>query len=519
MKKFHLFVLLLLAGASIQLCAQSMVTVEREGKRVRDKGLEGKGAAVFKSRSAELVISTAIKDDPICEEPVKVQNGYEYRMEFDISNGSDSRVFNVALKGTTIVEKTKQIQLYKDEVIYFNVELVEKPITMELSPDGSQFLGAGKGWALVEFNSETPLTISSHEALKGHIRRGRSKAGIYVDSLIISVDAIKKQMEELQAVASHLEEKEKHIDDVLETVSEEEMKNLEKEKNDLVAVLEQKEDRLEEMVRISIKGDNTNERFVDPEAVKGLQSKGKLRFNIVLLTKTQTVLKTRYEELIHQAESHKKTRDYALAKSFYESAADADGASESDKQLAIQCSQKMDKLADFKAETDRRADQLYELSAANKRVNKDAFCTLIDDIAERYDALYNETGETYYKDEAERLRKQKENIGFVLKGKCVISDYKGGMQLEEPLAEVAIYGSDQPKSETMKDRGYKYMATLLGESDARGQYSITLKEGEYKTIIYVAPASAKFKKNKVVGIEGLTGDRNVKVRFSKEMDK
>ena len=97
-----------------------------------------------------------------------------------------------------------------------------------------------------------------------------------------------------------------------------------------------------------------------------------------------SVFKTKYEEMLNQAVSHKNSRDYAAAKMYYENAAQAEGASESDKQAALQSAQQMDKLAKFKAETDATADKLYELSANNRVVNKEAFIKageLIDKIS------------------------------------------------------------------------------------------------------------------------------------------
>ncbi len=519
MKKLRWALCLLLAASVLPMDAQSVITVQKENVVSHTGVPDGKGRIVFRSHSSELVITSSVKDDPVCDEPVKVKDAYEYRMLCDISSGSDKRVFTIALKGTTIMEKTGQIQLFANKTPCFSVELVNNPITMELSPDGSQFIAEGNGWALIEFNSETPLTVKYNEALKGKLKSGRSKAGTYVDSLIINVEAIAALNDEVNGYASRIEALEKRYDEMVKTATDEELDEITKEKDELDSVKAQREDQLYEMTRISIKGEGTNERVVDADVVKGLASKGKLRYNVVLLTKTKTVFKTRYEELIHQAESHKQTRDYALAKSFYEGAAEAEGASDTDKQIAMQCAEKMGRLAEFKAETDRVADELYMLSYNNKRVNKDAFCALIDDIAQRYDALYAETGEAYYQNEAERLRKQKENVGFVLKGKCVISEYKGGAVLETPFAGVEIYASDRSKSEEMNKSSYPFKGKLLGKSDAKGAYSFTLKDGEYKTIIYVAPASAKFKKNKSVSLEGRTGDRNVKVRFSMDKDK
>lgn len=516
MKKLRWALCLLLAASVLPMDAQSVITIQKENVVSHTGAPDSKGSIVFRSLSSELVITSSVKDDPVCDEPIKVKDAYEYRMLCDISSGSDKRVFTIALKGTTISEKTGQIKLYPDKIQNFFVELVSNPITMELAPDGSQFIAEGNGWALIEFNSETPLTVKYSDALQAKFKSGRSKAGTYVDSLIINVETINSLGDEVNEYGARIAALEKKYDEIVQTATDEELNNLSKERDNLEKNKSQKENMLYEITRISIKGEDTNERVVDPEAVCRLASKGKLRYNVVLLTKTKTVFKTRYDELVHQAESHKQTRDYQLAMHFYESAAQDESATEADKQAALESASKMGKLAEYKAETDRMADKLYEVSASGKVVNKDALFALIDDIAQRYDALYAETGETYYQNEAERLRSQKTKVGFVFKGRCVTSDYKGGRVLEEPLADVSIYGSDRSNCDDMDKRDYPFMGELICTSAADGTYSFSIPNGKYKTIIFEAPAWTKFKKNKHVSLEGRTGDRNVKVRFSKD---
>jgi hypothetical protein len=177
----------------------------------------------------------------------------------------------------------------------------------------------------------------------------------------------------------------------------------------------------------------------------------------------------------------------------------------------------MEKLAKFKEETDAIADKLYELSASNKVVNKNAFVKMIDDMVDRYNALHKETGDDFYQQEALRLAKEKDDIGFVFKGRVVYSEYKGGSILETPLSNVVIYGSTFSKNEDMDDKDYIHKGDIIEtEVDSEGRFSFTLKPGQYKTIIFEVHGDKKIKKNKHVSLEGRTGDRNVKVRFAKD---
>lgn len=537
--KYRLLFLYILACICLSANAQtSVMTVSRDARKggVKDMSLNGMAGAVFYSASPDLVITTPVIKDKVCDTPEKDGSGYRYVMHLDISGGN-SRKFKISKKGTAIGESTGQVLLKKNEYVYFNVEIVDNPITIEQSDDGSHYIHGGNGWALIELNSEIKLQVSYNPELQARIKSGRSKAGIYVDSLIIKIDDLQDmagRLHELSSEVDSLKRLEQKLLNSLDSlhrlkrqqsnVSDAEIEALENKLTPLEPQIKKQEEaqedlsyKLNQLSYVSIKGEGTNERIIDPESILALQSKGKLRYNVMLLSKTVSVFKTKYEEMLNQAVSHKNSRDYAAAKMYYENAAQAEGASESDRQAALQSAQQMDKLAKFKAETDATADKLYELSANNRVVNKEAFIKMIDDMVERYNALHMETGDKFYQDEAQRLLKEKGNLGFVFKGRCVISEYKGGSLQEAPLAGVKIYGSQSSNCEDMDKKDYLHKGELITTvTDPDGRYSLTLKPGQYKTLIFEATHDKKIKKNKHVSVEGRTDDRNVKIRFTKD---
>ena len=496
---------------------ESMITISKDSRLSKEEQLEGKAAVVFISKSEELVISTTVNKDPICDTPRKTAQGFEYRMVLDISGGRD-RIFNISKKGTTFSEKTGQILLEADRCIGFNVEIVNNPITMETSDEGGYYIQSGNGWALIEINSEIKLDLTYSPDLRAIHKSGLSKAGTYVDSLIIKVSDLHDMTEDLKEKTVSLELLNAQYDSLLEKqASDAEIDALEKKIDITKDEVEKMSDKLNHLTYISIKGEGTNERTIEQADVLALNSKEKRAYKVMALLKTVSVFKTKYEEMLNQAVSHKNSRDYAAAKMYYENAAQSEGASESDKQAALQSAQHMDKLAKFKAETDATADKLYELSANNRVVNKEAFIKMIDDMVERYNALHMETGDKFYKDEAQRLLKEKGNLGFVFKGRCVIGEYKGGSLQETPFTNVRIYGSQFSNCEDMDKKDYLHKGELITTvTDPDGRYSLTLKPGQYKTLIFEATHDKKIKKNKHVSVEGRTDDRNVKIRFTKD---
>ena len=356
--KYRLLFIFILAGVFLSVKAQtSVMTVSRDARKggVKDMSLNGMAGAVFYSASPDLVISTTVNKEKECDTPEKDGNGYKYVMRLDISATND-RKFKISKKGTAIGESTGQVLLKKNEYVYFNVEIVDNPITIEQSDDGSHYLQSGKGWALIEFNSEIKLQVSYNPELQARIKSGRSKAGIYVDSLIIKVDDLHDMADSLHKLSSkvdslkRLEQKLLNNLDSLKrqhgNVSDAEIAALDTtltELEDTVKSLEpahrELSYKLNQLTYVSIKGEGTNERVIEPESILALQSKGKLRYNVMLLSKTVEVFKTKYEEMLNQAVSHKNSRDYAVAKMYYENAAQSEGASESDKQAALQSAQ------------------------------------------------------------------------------------------------------------------------------------------------------------------------------------
>lgn len=509
----RLFILFILICVGLSASAQeSVITVSKDSRLYKEEQLGGKGAVVFMSNSEDLIISTTVNKDPICETPQKTGKVYAYKMVLDIS-GNRSRVFNISKKGTTFTHKTNQVQLSANKCIGFNVEIVDNPITMETSDVKGYYIQSGNGWALIEINSEIKLNLTYSPKLRAIHKSGLSKAGTYVDSLIINVSDLHNIRDLLDAKKQTIEKMQTQCED--NQASDTEIDALEEKIKIAKAEVEELEKELGNLTYISIKGEGTNERTIDSETILSLSSKGKIAYKVMVLLKTVSVFKTKYEEMLNQAVSHKNSRDYASAKMYYENAANAEGATEDDKQAALQSALQMENLAKFKAETDAIADKLYDISAKNQIVNKNVFIKMLDDMVERYRALFNETGDKYYNEEAERLLKEKNNVGFVFKGKLVLSEYKGGSLQETPLTNVRIYGSDYSNCAEMDKKDYLHKGiwiTTVTASD--GTYSLTLKPGEFKTLIFEAEDS-KIKKNKHVSIEGRTDDRNVKIRFTK----
>lgn len=272
----------------VSLAQSSMISVSRDARLNRTVQLGGKAGVLFHSKSPDLVISTTVNSDPKVTMPKTLGNNvYEYEMLLDVSGAAD-RVFKVSKKGTVISTKTGQVLLKANAYVGFNVDIVEKPIYMELSDEGGHYILHGNGWALIEINSEIKITPNYNSKLKLEHRSSRSVAGVYVDSLIINVEHLQNLHARLATVRTELDKLNTEYDNLLaRNTSEGALNRLEKKIREVEATVSSLSKELDELSYISVKGEGTNERVIDAEEILALKSKEKRKYNVILQSKPQ----------------------------------------------------------------------------------------------------------------------------------------------------------------------------------------------------------------------------------------
>lgn len=278
------FVLCMLCLAA--LAQSSMIDVSRDARLNRTAQLGGKAGVLFHSKSPDLVISTTVNSDPKVTMPKALGNNlYEYEMLLDISAATD-RVFKVSKKGSVISTKTGQVLLKANAYVGFNVDIVEKPIYMELSDEGGHYILHGNGWALIEINSEIKITPNYNSKLKLEHRSSRSVAGVYVDSLIINVESLQNLHTRLETVRTELDKLNAEYDALLtRNTSESALNRLDKKIKEVESTVSSLSKELDELSYISVKGEGTNERVIDAGEILALKSKEKRKYNVILQAK------------------------------------------------------------------------------------------------------------------------------------------------------------------------------------------------------------------------------------------
>ena len=272
----------------VSLAQSSMIGVSRDVRLNRTVQLGGKAGVLFHSKSPDLVISTTVNSDSKVTMPKALGNNvYEYEMLLDVSGAAD-RVFKVSKKGTVISTKTGQVLLKANAYVGFNVDIVEKPIYMELSDEGGHYILHGNGWALIEINSEIKITPNYNSKLKLEHRSSRSVAGVYVDSLIINVEHLQNLHARLETVRTELDKLNAEYDALLaRNTSEGALNRLEKKIREVETTVSSLSKELDELSYVSVKGEGTNERVIDAEEILALKSKDKRKYNVILQSKPQ----------------------------------------------------------------------------------------------------------------------------------------------------------------------------------------------------------------------------------------
>ena len=272
----------------VSLAQSSMISVSRDARLNRTAQLGGKAGVLFHSKSPDLVISTTVNSDPKVTMPKALGNNvYEYEMLLDVSGAAD-RVFKVSKKGTVISTKTGQVLLKANAYVGFNVDIVEKPIYMELSDEGGHYILHGNGWALIEIRSEIKITPKYNSKLKLEHRSSRSVEGVYVDSLIINVEHLQNLHARLATVRTELDKLNTEYDNLLaRNTSEGALNRLEKKIREVEATVSSLSKELDELSYVSVKGEGTNERVIDAEEILALKSKEKRKYNVILQSKSQ----------------------------------------------------------------------------------------------------------------------------------------------------------------------------------------------------------------------------------------
>ena len=511
MKK--LFISLFLVVATVANAQDYFIIDGPQSKA--DATLNGQQCAVvFTSKAGDLVITTN-KDERL-QGQKNSQGLYEYQNVFTIAPGNSDRNFTISKQGTAYRTSFKKAFSAGKKLLY-SVAEVDNYISLDPIGALTDIYKNDKELSCIDFTTSLKdLKVQFDPALPARLRTDKAQSG--ADLYVLDIDA--KAFKALVQDANNKKEaydklnNALYVDNTMEPTDENDAKweQLKREMETADSLL-----AAAQSIRISVKGSQILTVPVDAKTIS--RATGKQSFAVTPKTEKEYIDRyfSQYGELIHQAESHKASKDYDLAKLFYENAAQATDASDIDKQTAKAAATKMGELAEFKNKTDELADTLYQLTKSNQRINKEALFNLIDNIANRYETLGKETNDASYQSEANRLRNEKNKVGIVFMGRFVMSEYAGGQLKETPITNVHIYGSQNSDSDAMDKKNYPGKGELIATITADdGHYSIRLKPGQYKTIIFEAIGNSNIKKNKHVSVEGINKDRNVKIRFAKD---
>jgi len=475
---------------------------------VNDASLQDKAALVITSKLNNLVITTNSKDDQQSPSGVKNAKGlYDYTFRLDISKTRE-RNFTVSKQGTVYRTTITKKGMKAGERYGYTVNEVEQYISLDKIGDLKEiYKEKGKeNLSAITFTTTLKNVKINYDKQRLPATFSTKKTASGADMYVLEIRA-----EELKAIIANYDkanqefesfDKALYTDKTLEFTDENDKRWTElKDKAEKA-----QQDRAELLsMTVSVPGSNVITVPVDEAAA--IRLTGLQQFAITPKTEKEYVDRffSQYQEMIHQAESHKASRNYDLAKQFYENAAKCTDASDADKAVATAAAQKMGELATFKGETDEIAGKLFDLTKRNEKVNKQVLFGLIDDVASRFETLNRETGDASYLADANRLRAEKDKFPMIVMGRFVFSEYKGGKLEETSTTNVRISGV-QPNGT---------VTTLATITEADGRFKFEFKAGQYTELIFNYLGGEKVKDSeKHIKLEG-NKDRNIKIRFPK----
>lgn len=516
MERFRIGVACLMVLCCMAVQAQQMITVTQNAAKTRNVStLNGKAGVVFVANSDDMVITTSINKDPQSPKAVKTADGlYRYEMVIDIS-GSSARYFTVAKYGTTNSQKTDKVMLSPDKQLYFDIDQVENGIDLRIDPNSNMgWINGRKGEALIEFNSKMKLNISCPN-LKHTIRHGRSMAGTYLDSLIVDATQYAELAQRESSLDEELKAANKKMAKEAETMDDATYDALQARIPQLAEELNKVSSQLADLLKIEVSGEKTNKLTIDYNQVKGLSPMGLLRYNILTLNETKVVVETQYGELLRQADNEFQDRQYARAAEFYRLASNEKDVTEAQRNVAIDKAASALRYDTIQTNAEKYAKMLNDIITNKKDVKKALLIKTFDQAILAYRSLANSTGDTYFKNQVEKLTNEKEKIGIVLEGTTSYSELHQGIAQEEPLGNCKFYGVKGAVSEDMRSNIYWKNDNVLATSDSQGAFKFQVQAGQYDFIVVVGAHNGKIKANKVIPMKG-RGDSKLKIAFGKK---
>ena len=504
--------LLILVAYVIESRAQSdYLTASEETKMTENVDLGGKAGFVFLSKANNLIITSSINSDPQKPQAESTTNGYRY--EFLVS-ADRKRIFTVTKQGTALrADITKMPR--KDQRVYYTITEVANPITLE-NQSGRSDLYPVERRACLQFTTPiNELQVRYSNKLGGKLIREKAVSGANLIKLEINMDSLDKYRDKISLTQNRYDE----INKTIRTKERTDPKSIADEEWDLQEKLQEQlvadQNNWMEVATIQLYGEGTNILTLPINDILSIQTKSLTPYGILLLK--EKVFASKYEEMMHQANEYRRGRDYDLAKVHYLSAAEVSDISETDKLTAQKSAEKMEKLENYKKYLNNKSDEFYLMVNAGGMINKKKLFSMMDEIISLNKAMYNETDDAYYLEKANSLSEEKQKVGLVMKGRFVLSEYKGGVLNETPITNVRIYGSQSFNCEDMDKRNFKDKGELIATiTEPNGHFSFTYQPGQYRTIIFESVSNSQIKINKHVSVVGRTDDRNIKIRFPKK---
>lgn len=466
-----LFLLLCAMFLQTSVHAQLMTAAERiDMKKVANLG--GKALASIISPHDDLIIEcSSTKDNDQPKEVYKNKDGefvYEFLLDLSISN---ERAYNISRKGSALRVRIDKFTVRANECRYFYVAEAQNGITLEALEAQKNDTHFEEGEACVEITTElVGMKVDINpENFPATIKRGKNAAGVNVISIEIKCEGM-QIYQQAEAIAKEYEE-------VLESTAEatgEEFNKLDARLGEIEKQKEEMELKISEAGGkpfIKIYGENTNALIIDVMDL-GLTPKSKKCFAI--LTLKEKVFGREYNQYLESAQQAEKTRQYSMAKGFYEQALNEADVTPEEKET---CEKKVEQMATciaYMSEANKALDSLQAFKKSGKEVEFSRIESFYKCVIDNYAALHEIMNDEIYLERIKKLETSLNNMDIVVSGRVVQTKKKQGVFTETPMTGVEIYAV-----------GIEGQRDHVGSVDAQGNFKIQVKKSKYTELLFV----------------------------------
>ena len=472
----------------INLFAQdenSKYSVEEDTELSRTEEIDGNGGIILLSKLDNLIVRVTSGNQvgEMLRGNLRSDGYYEYKVITSLQNGHEAR-FIFTRKGDTERMEIKEKRLKPNFLYGYRMKQVDNPIKLRPQPlVGGMHPSATE--AMVEISTPFDhLDIEVPDALPYSVKEGKQENdnSITVYRITVPVKAIRTLSDDLESLKAKYEQLSNELmnaEDSSEDPRWDECDRMDLEVEEMKAKLDMSQ-------LILLKAPGSNALSID---VSSLAPRSLFVVAVVPIVEKEIVVEYSnvYERCMGQAQDAYENQKYGTAQKLYQEAAEQEGITDRQKNIAIESATSMNHLAELADGLKRRA-AYWKTISNDPTVKRSQAEECIKEAMEFAKKLYEQTHNEKYNSLCQRYKDRYDNFPIVIEGSIKLKDYDKGVMKVISLNNCDIYASGSDK----------YRGERVGAVNSDGTFHIQLERGRYRWLTLVPLKDCKLKKERKI---------------------